>query len=72
MARRMEFVAVCAFPGRAEFRFHSPSFYVEQWADLDRVGVDAVREAWAAISPGQPPGVIDYLPGALVYVSSAE
>jgi hypothetical protein len=63
----MEFTAVCAYPGLDSFRFHSPTFYVASWSDLDKVGRSTVTEAWRSISPYPAPEVIEYLPGALVY-----
>lgn len=63
----MTFVAVCQFAGKGAFHFFAPTFSVETWADLEREGQNAVREAWAAIAPYDPPAIVEYLPGALVY-----
>lgn len=43
--------AVCKYPDKEEFFFHSPDFFVERWADLENLAQKSVSEAWGKISP---------------------
>lgn len=72
MSKRMQFVAVCQYPGMDQFRFHSEPFHVDTWADLEATGRQVVEAEWARISPHPAPPVVDYLPGALVYVQRGD
>lgn len=65
--KRMSFVAVCAYDDKSQFHFFSPEFWIEGWADLERVGKATVEEQWAEISPYPPPKIIRYEPGSLVH-----
>lgn len=72
MTRRMTFTAVCQFDGKDPFQFFAPTFAIEQWTDLEREGEAAVREAWESIVPGPLPRIVEYIPGALVFVPDRE
>lgn len=68
MKRPLLFTAVCQFPGKSSFRFHSPAFSVLSWADLERTAADTVADAWSQIAQGAPPAIIEYLPGGLALI----
>lgn len=72
MTKRMQFVAMCQYPGHKEFRFYSEPFMVDSWSDLESTGEKIVQAEWARISPHPAPQVVDYLPGALLYIPRAE
>lgn len=63
--RLLLFTAVCSFPGKSAFLFHSDAFSIQTWSDLERAGQDAVAEAWANIADCPPPVVVGYLEGGL-------
>lgn len=67
MKERTSWVAVCKYPGKDEFMFHSTAF-VCHWADLDRVAKEEVHNAWGKISPHDPPEIVNLIPGYLEYV----
>lgn len=66
--KQMYFTAVCAYPNHNNFNFFSVEFVIEDWADLERVGRAKVVEEWTKISPHPAPEIIDFLPGAVVYI----
>lgn len=72
MSERTSWVAVCAYPGKDQFRFFSPAFVSAGWSSLDDEAREAVRDAWAKISPHDPPEIIDLIPGYLEYVKVAK
>lgn len=65
---RTHWTAVCAYPGHDQFRFYSPTFTVECWADLETTAADTVAAEWAKISPHPPPGIVELIPGHLEHV----
>lgn len=67
MDPRICWTARCAYPGRNEFLFYSPSFVAASWADLDAAAQAAVSEAWSKISPHPAPAVVELIPGALSF-----
>lgn len=66
--KHTHWTAVCAYPGHKQFRFYSPAFTVEHWADLEAAATNAVAAEWSKISPHPPPGIVELIPGYLEHV----
>lgn len=72
MDQRISWTARCAYPGRDAFLFHSPSFTVASWDDLDAAAKASVSEAWSKISPHPAPPVVELIPGMMCFQPSPQ
>lgn len=63
---RTHWTARCAYPGMKDFLFYSPTFVVDSWSDLDAAAKATVADAWAQISPHDPPAIIELIPGLIL------